>query len=373
MKFKSFLWLPAIVTIFILTFEIVIRIMDFNAFTYTYTELWKPHLCKRLLEESGIPHSTYELDFKSNFKTQPLRSLTMDPGLRSVDNELGIRLNPNYTGRSVQTDINGHINFDVQYNTDAFGRRKTIDDDAESQTKNFLMFGSSDLFGYGVNDDETLPSYIANKTKTLKVVNYGVDMWGPGNILKLLKSKDFYKELIQRETIGIYYFHYHHLTRLIGSLNLYRFLPTWPSTLPYFKIENQKLIQDGILASRPTDLAYRLLSQIALLTWFKVDFPIELCESDLKLFTEVIYQMNASLKEKFSSAKLIVLFQPDTPKALTKVLIDLLDKKGIEYLNYSNLDLQLLTSKNIRLPDSHPSPLWNELLANQLIQDLNLK
>ncbi len=373
MKLKLLLWVPGTLIICVLLGEIAVRLSSFDAYAHTYAVPWKPRLCRELLKNFAISDATYSSDFVSRFEIIPVQISKTDPGLRITDSELGVRLNPNYSGRTLQTNIKGHTNFNVQYSIDGFGRRITKDADVSSQTKSLLLFGSSDLFGYGVNDDETLAFYLADQTKTFEVVNYGVDLWGPGNVMKFIQSPNFSHELKHREALAIYYFNYHHLTRLIGSLNLYRYMPSWPASLPYFKIENDVLLQDRMLSSRSTDPIFRFFSRSFLLNWLDVDYPTELCTSDLELFTEVIHQMGRSLKEKLNSANLIVLFQPDSPKALTQILIALLKEKGIESLNYSELDLQPLTSESVRLPDSHPSPAWNRLLANQIIQDLRLK
>jgi uncharacterized protein YjeT (DUF2065 family) len=89
------------------------------------------------------------------------RETSEDSGrLLQDDADLGYRNVPDNQVVARKT-VNGALAVQARYSTDAYGRRITPLVHAEKRTQFLLYMGDSFTFGAWVNDNETLPSYVA--------------------------------------------------------------------------------------------------------------------------------------------------------------------------------------------------------------------
>ena len=76
-------------------------------------------------------------------------------------------------------------------------------------------------FGLGVNDNETMPFYVAHFASHYRPYNYGVSGYGPHNMLAQLQRGNLTKEINENHGIAIYTFIDHHIDRAIRTMRVY--------------------------------------------------------------------------------------------------------------------------------------------------------
>jgi lysophospholipase L1-like esterase len=138
------------VFIFLITIELALQIIDFGKYVYTAKEQYASN---KLLVNWYFKESNNSWWIKESQQLIP-------------------RYHPflGYIFRGVNTP-NIHI--------DTSGIRTTTDNPSETKNtfKKIFLFGGSSMFGYGVKDNETIPSFLARKlnspTPQFMVVNYG--------------------------------------------------------------------------------------------------------------------------------------------------------------------------------------------------------
>ena len=110
------------------------------------------------------------------------------------DPVLGHTLPPNaqIVGKTAR---GGTLLYQATYTTDAYHRRITPIDHLEQRHKFLLFFGCSMTFGLGVNDDETMPFYVAQFASHYHPYNYGVSGYGPHYMLAQLQRGALTKEI----------------------------------------------------------------------------------------------------------------------------------------------------------------------------------
>lgn len=281
------------------------------------------------------------------------------------DQVLGHRLAPNLQVRAQRLGTANDVLFAASYSTDANGHRITPIEHPDRREKFILFFSDSFIFGEGVNDDETLPSRVSALAPAYVSYNYGVQGYGPQQMMLQLQSDEITSDVRQKSGILIYLFLKNHINRVIGSMSLYNS----GDHMPYYRLEaNDALMQyhRQNIQKSPQGALYNILGNSILLKVLNFDLPI-IGEQELRTTTRIIQTAREEYKRKFKSDEFYVLLYPgDTDK-----LIPYLEKAGIKYLDYSKLFVSSMPEYHL-YQDFHPSPLAHQTLAEQIVKDLNL-
>ncbi|MBD1141483.1 hypothetical protein IDH20_04935, partial [Pelagibacterales bacterium SAG-MED39] len=83
---------------------------------------------------------------------------------------------------------NGKTLLNAVYTIGKDGFRVTPKISEKNYTKNINFFGGSDLFGWGLNDDETLPYFLQNNEENWKVKNYAINGYGVQQMLAQIEK-----------------------------------------------------------------------------------------------------------------------------------------------------------------------------------------
>lgn len=297
--------------------------------------------------------------------------ITQEPGdMRSPDPDLGFRLKPRYRGRSTQVNEDGTLNYDVIYSIDSKGRRLTPGQ-TRPRPHTILLLGTSDVFGHGLNDQETIAARIAAHNSGYRAFTYGLDLWGPVNLLKLVLSPRFADDLEIGEGDEILYvFSELHLLRLTGDLRIYRSFPWWPQFLPRAQVKNGELLVDGWLSDEPVHALKFLLGRSSILSLLNFQLPQTYTQEHFDLFALIFLKMKQRFEEKFPGARFTVLFLPEFSPGINGAMKLNLAGRGVTLLDYSNLNAGHYTKSSLHLPDGHFSSAMTEVLARQISRDL---
>lgn len=301
-----------------------------------------------------------------------------------ADENLGYRLKKNNFHHAAKTLKTGRLVYDVVYTTDKYRRRvtqkvlgETTGEDSPGSKEHLIVFGGSSAYGEGLNDSETLQYFLSQKLTDYSVLNYAVHGYGPNHMLALFESGDLTNEIRERKGIALYFFIDNHIERVLGSTRIpWAFYhPSWSS--PYYYLDDQGvLVRDRSFAtSRPfiSELYKKYLSlksKSSLLSVLDIHFPVRTTEKHLKLATEIFLKSKRLYQEQFDG-ELYVVFHPCSKKTdRSKKIKDMFKKKGIQTLDYTDFDC---SPEFLLEEDLHPNAKLNEILADKIIKDLQVK
>ena len=110
-------------------------------------------------------------------------------------------------GDSIYHDFkiqNADTIFNVHYSFDKNCTRITPDFDS-TRTKYALFFGCSLAFGYGLNDNQTLPYFFQQISNQYNAYNYAYEGYGTNQMLARLEYQDLSKQVKGKDGISFLY------------------------------------------------------------------------------------------------------------------------------------------------------------------------
>ena len=235
----------------------------------------------------------------------------------------------------------------------------SINNFKKKQKINF--FGGSITFGWGLNDDETLPFFMQQYYLNSQINNYAISGYG---------AHQAYTQITQLEN-------------LIGNINIF---VTFKNHIPrssckrdfslgsprYFLNGNKKIVRKGYCGSinfgkfRLPDIFFKTIkkSEIKILI-DKIYFRKSLFDNEsLNLYLALIHEMKLHLDKK--GKKFIVGYISDNEK-LDNEIIDFFKKNNI---NFFDISLDRNNIDNFILNDGHPSKKANLKRAEILYKRL---
>ncbi|MBL4594226.1 MAG: hypothetical protein JKX68_10480 [Flavobacteriales bacterium] len=269
--------------------------------------------------------------------------------------------------------LGGDTIFDTYYTVDSINRRVTPDYD-ETKDKYAIFFGCSVCYGYGLKDNQTIPYYLQQNTKSYNSYNYGFNGWGCHHMLARLEHKDLSKEVKEKEGVGVYIFIWSHIRRAIGDMRIYT---GWGHTMPYYYLADGEIIRDGNFAKGRwfKSKFYEYLDKSYIWDCFEVNLPIDTRENHMILAAEIIRKAKETYIKQFGNDNFYVVIHPTdwaefTPEK-NEQFKAILKERGIDYLDYSQK--VILDNEHIIIGDGHPNEKSDEKLAKMLVKDLELR
>jgi hypothetical protein len=282
------------------------------------------------------------------------------------DDWLGYALAPHMRVKASRRG-KGQILYDVVYSADAYGRRVAPLNDAAARPYFLLFFGDSFTFGEGVNDDETMPYYVAQLATQYKPYNYGLGGYGPQHMLARLQTEGIRAEVEEAEGILVYSFINEHISRAIGSMRIHH---QRGDVMPYYTLDpHGELVRQGNLVSgRPwLSVVYNLAGYSQTLRYFNIDFPPRLRDQDLVTTVRILQEARDIYSQKFNSDRFVVLIYPGLGQP---EILPYLKQVSIHYLDYS--DLPQAYDHEFWLGEGHPAAKAHKIVAEKLVQDLDI-
>jgi len=138
--------------------------------------------------------------------------------LWTPDNDLGYAPTPGFSGRAwrIQGDADSMV-YDVKYSIGANGLRRSPPDRGPDISACVLFFGGSFTFGLGLEDEETMPYQVGRLSNgRVRVYNFGVNGYGPHQMLSALESGRVDAAINCRPTHVIYLAVWDHVARVAG-------------------------------------------------------------------------------------------------------------------------------------------------------------
>lgn len=254
--------------------------------------------------------------------------------------------------------------FDGEYTVGEKGYRHTQSNDAAKDTVIFV--GCSFTFGYGLNDDETLPHYFSEANGFAdRVVNFAVPGYGPGQVLRDLEV-NYKPGLAKIDPTGvravIFLLMDDHANQAIRPIS---------NTAPYYVLKNNKPVYRGLY--RDPDSLGRLntliySSRIIPLLKERIGAGINPFDANYKwdLTTAMLKEMNRICRERYG-VPLTVAYWGENPEVLLRFM-----NTELDFFQVREAFGEELANRAIKfyLQDGHPSAYANRLLGKYMRERL---
>jgi hypothetical protein len=279
-----------------------------------------------------------------------------------VDDELlGYALAPGSHVRSTKS-VDGETVYDVVYTADEYGRRVTPSSGPTSADDVIVLFGCSNTFGEGVEDDQTLAHYIGLAFPDRAVLNQAFRGYGPQQMLAMIEDGRLDRWVEGKSVTAIYLFIDAHVERAVGSMVV---TTTWGAQMPAYALDEvgRPVRQGSFRSTRPlTNWFYALASKSNVLGHYNVDLPI-LTASHYRLTARLIDESAKRLAQKARRSQFLFVLHPTATRGPS--LVPYLDRSVVQVLDYEGLWGRADTEFVIE-GDWHPTPRAHETLAARI-------
>jgi hypothetical protein len=285
---------------------------------------------------------------------------------------LGYRPSPNNRVISRRTH-GGEPVYDAVYTFDSRALRISPPVASHGGDGSILFFGGSYTFGYGVNDDETLPYQAGLKTKgRYCVFNFGFEGYGPHQMLAALEF-GLVDSVVQGPALHvIYQAIYGHVKRVTGRAE-------WDRNGPRYEIQSGEAVFAGRFDQAETGkwraLWERHLAKCRIGQRIR-QRRIPFNSRDIDLFAAIVDRSRGICRQKYPESTFTVLFWDEAGVDVCQEIVERLRERDLNVVLLSRVLPEL--EKNDGLPlrlgprDRHPNPETHARLAEFLIRHFDL-
>lgn len=284
----------------------------------------------------------------------------------STNKYLGVIPAPNSTSRMVST-YNDETLFDVNYTIDEHSHRISPPYKGGQEGKSLVFFGCSVTFGYGLEDEDTFPYKVGQKSKNLyKIYNFAFGGYGTHHMLSQIEH-GFVKDIVKvNPGYAIYTVIPDHLRRIAGDTK-------WGASDPHYEIEDQRVVYKGLFSDDKSVIS-NAIKKVKDSHISHTLFEEALENNRIALFTAMVVDSRDKMKATFPKCKFVVFFSENTQRKLCDKMIESLEKNGVEVHRMSKMIPHFFdkTEKyQIHPPvELHPNAIANEYVANYVINHL---
>ena len=285
-----------------------------------------------------------------------------------IDKKLGV-VAPLDTSFQVTRTLNGNTLWKATYSFDKDRLRITPDSTGIVHDKYAQFYGCSFTFGWGVENDETLPYFFGKEEPEFKPYNFAYSGYGPHQMLTLLKEGKPKQVVKESEGIGVYIYIDDHIGRMIPGTRSYK---RYESKTPYYTFENGNFIYKGLFE----DIAffpkffYKLMSKSNIFKYFNLEYPFKIKAEDYDLAAKMVKASADLYKRQFGNDNFFVVIYPSPfPYQSNQIMVDDLKKEGLKVFDYSDF-LDMKNPEYAIENDNHSTPLANQLVMEKFISDL---
>ena len=297
-----------------------------------------------------------EVSFKINFK-EIFNQKKITKNNKGIVHYNNFQYEKTYLGSQLKEGVYQHykkknstfiFNNHYEVNSDNFRINKFIKNSDNKKLK-ASFFGDSNIFGWGLNDTETLPHIFYEQNKNYNVFNYGIIGGSPNLTLEMLKKNNHYLG-----DLNIIFSSSYQLPRIACNRD-YTF------NTPSFKLINEQLVFNGYCILSFFKLNFQLpriigsiINRSNIIKILNNAFTNEFNNGNIKLYLEILKEINnISLK---NNKDLILIYYASKDKAdIDREIEDYLIKNKIPFISVSfNEDKYFIKH------DFHFSKLANE-------------
>jgi len=256
--------------------------------------------------------------------------------------------------------------FDVQYTINEFHNRHTPNHDS-TKNKYALFFGCSIGYGFGLEDNETLPYYFQESSGKYNSYNFAYNAHSTNHMLARLEYEDLSLQVEEKDGAAFYVFFWDHIHRAISTMERHT---QWTGNEPYYYLDGDELVRNKLFKNGRyfTSKFYELIYQTSIIKYFEINIPSKLRDDHFDLVSEMVKKSKDIYTEQFGNDNFHVLIYPSY-KAYEEEefnnFLSYLERKNINVVDLSNYIEY--SGEYTHNGDPHPNANTNELLSKELL------
>lgn len=281
---------------------------------------------------------------------------------------------PHFDGQVKRVRSDGQtVIFDVHVSTDSRGRRITPTKSDALFKKHVVLMGCSYAFGEAVENKDTLLAHLHDLHPDIMPYNAAFSGYGPNDVLARILKYHFLSDIQPQDGLGLYLYTDNHIKRFVHAMSVLQ----W-SARP-IALEKQSPNTYNVLGrlQDTQPLRYFLLkwlSRSRLMSYFNIDWPMEITASDYDRLAEVFKAIEYQYKMKTQSTNpfIVVLYPERSTTTNIHYLKQSLDKMRILHIDYTATEMENRIPVPSRIDyDGHPTSSAYKHLAEMISTDLN--
>ena len=345
LKLKSFIFLLLSVLILSLSL-LLIKKINKNILLFYFTFLISVIFVESLLKVN------FNVFFKEKSSSINKENVISYDNFKYEKTYLGNQLKKGNYKHYIKESENFIFNTNYKIGDDNFRVNSLIKND-ENKLLQASFFGGSDVFGWGLNENETLPYLFYKENKNYNVFNYGIIGGSVNQNLEMIR-----KNINTLGDINILVTTSYSIPRIACNRD-YSF------NTPSFTIVNEELKFDGYcifsflrLNFQMPRLVGSIINRSEIIKILNNAFSNEENTKNIKIYVKIINEINEISKK--NDKNLIVLFYGPKKKVNDEIINSLM-KNNISYIDVSLHDKRFFIKH-----DKHFNKLANEIWLNKL-------
>ncbi len=294
----------------------------------------------------------------------------------------------------IKRSYGDEVVYDVTYNFDQYGLRSTSNSKNKAPNKNdILFFGCSFVFGEGLNDGDTFPLQLIEKTNnSYDGLNFGFHGYGAHQMLALLEDKKFVNKVVDKSKVKYVFYEMipDHIKRVAGHY----VSMIWGISSPRYEVQNDEAVYTGSFADyygkNPPSLTKKflikyvhdlgrsrshlinhLVDRVRLNSKLK-GYKMNVDEKDTELLVKIVEKSSKIVKQDYG-ADFYTIIWDNTDEQEVNYIKTRFDQIGVKYFLVSEIIKDIKDTKKYFIEhDGHPKGLANEMIAQFLLEKVIL-
>ncbi|MBU6141434.1 MAG: hypothetical protein KGP29_07795 [Proteobacteria bacterium] len=290
----------------------------------------------------------------------------------------------------IKRSYGDEVIYDVTYNFDQNGLRVTSNDNKARNNNDILFFGCSFAFGEGLNDSDTFPFQLIEKTKnTYDGHNFAFHGYGAHQMLALLEDKKFVNKVVDKAKVKYVFYEMipDHIKRVAG----HHISMIWGISSPRYEIQNDEAVYTGSFKdyyeknpkSRTRKFLIKYVHDLGRSRSYFINylvgkaqlnsklkgFKMSVDEKDSELLVKIV-EKSSKIVEKDYGAKFYTIIWDDTDEQEVNYIKTRFDQIGVKYFLVSEIIKDIKDTKKYFMEhDGHPKGLTNEVVADFVFRE----
>ncbi|MCJ8276404.1 MAG: hypothetical protein HRT44_03340 [Bdellovibrionales bacterium] len=165
------------------------------------------------------------------------------------------------------------------------------------------------------------------------------------------------------------------MDRVVGPTYIYQDKMYWLFEKPWFELTDEgEFIEMGKFSDRPWSWFFELFNQTYFFKSFGISFPSQYGPRHYNFLAKMMKAVEIESNKQAPQSKFTVVLYPNWSKKRRDLIVKSFKEQGVDYLDLSQVPIAQFTDHMAGIPlDSHPTACENNILAQILVKELELK